>query len=142
MKRNVKIAIVVLVALAVVLTGFVANALGLGGFLSRVGRNYAKYKSNDKVVATVNGNPIYFSNVALQYLSAKSVYEIQLPEFKKHFPHNYEQFISKPDPFKILNSDINYMILSDYVKKSGTKLDKNYAGHFISKQKKRIFLFD
>ncbi len=139
MKKNVKIIIIVLAALAIVLTAFVSNTLGLGGFLSKAGWNYAKYKSNDKVVATINGKPIYFSNIALQYLSAKSVYKIQLPEFEKHFPQNYEQFISKPDPFKILNADIDYMLLSDYVKKSGIKIDEDYAKNFIDQQRKEFF---
>lgn len=139
MKKKVRIAVIVLAILSVVSVAFASNALGLGGFLSKAGRNYAKYKSNDKIVATVNGKPIYFSNVALQYLSAKSVYEIQLPEFEKHFPQNYGQFIRKPDPFKILNADIDYMLLSDYVEKSGIKIDEDYVKNFIARQRKEFF---
>lgn len=139
--KNKKVTIITTVVLlaAIAIVAFSSKAFGIGGFLTNVGKQYAATKANDKVVATVNGEPIYLSIVKLQYLSAKKAYSLQLPEFKKNFPNNYQKFLSKPDPFKFLNNDIDYILLNEYIKKKGIKIDSQYLQRWTEQQKKEFF---
>ena len=137
-KKGILITAVVVLAL-IVISAFASRVSGIGGFFSKIGEKYAATKANDKVVATVNGKPVYLSIVKLQYLTAKKAYSLQLPEFKKNLPDNYEKFIKKPDPFKYLNSDIDNILLSEYVKKKGIKVDSRYLQNLTEQQKKDFF---
>ncbi len=139
--KNKKVIIIttVVVLAAIAIVAFSSKAFGIGGFLTNVGKQYAATKSNDKVVATVNGEPIYLSIVKLQYLSAKKAYSLQLPEFKNNFPNNYQKFLSKPDPFKFLNNDIGYILLNEYIRKKGIKTDSQYLQSWTEQQKKEFF---
>lgn len=63
---------------------------------------------------------------------------MELPELKKKYPNNYKQFLTKPDPFKFLNTSIDGILLDDYAKKIGVKPDKERLKSLIAQQKKEF----
>ena len=95
-------------------------------------------KSNNEVVAEVNGEKIYLSDVALHYFSSVVAYKIQMEEIKKNFGEEGLEELSKyePDPMKSLNSIIDNKLLVQYAKSKGYREDEEYLKNLVSEQKK------
>lgn len=94
---------------------------GTPPFLSIFGKYIYFAREYDTVVARVNGEPIYLSNVANEYFLKMESYEFH----RKYYGDKY--FETPPDPVKTLNGLINKRLIEQYMKKKGFSLiDKNH----------------
>lgn len=127
MRKKLVVSIVLLV-LGVFLALIAYNFATGTGFLSPIGGKISEIKSNDKIVAKVNGKPIYYSEIATWYLFKKVGYEIE----KKHFP---DLVLENPDPMSVLNEHIDSILLSQYAKEKGYEVDKGYYEELLKSAK-------
>jgi len=132
--------LILLIIVLLVLAGFFVytKVSGENSFLSTVSKLLFNVKSNDEVVAEVNGEKIYLSDVALHYFSSVVAYKIQKEEIKKNFGEEGLKELSKyePDPMKSLNSIIDNKLLVQYAKSKGYREDEEYLKNLVSEQKK------
>lgn len=127
MRKKLVVSVVLLV-LGVSLALLAYNSTRGIGFLSPIGNKISKIKSNDKIVAKVNGKPIYYSEIATWYLFKKVSYEIE----KKYLPNS---FLENPDPVNVLNEHIDSILLSQYAKEKGYEVDKDYYEELLKSAK-------
>jgi len=127
-----KIKIIFTVILIIFITGAVIYAgqrRVLGSGSSTYGTLLGKILKNDKVVATVNGEPFYLSEVAVAYLPAASSYletknalkdALNNPNISESQKDYIKSHLSNPpDPIAIMNNLIGSMLLYQNLKKEG-----------------------
>jgi len=127
MRKKLVVSIVLLVlGVSLALIAY-TSARGVG-FLSPIGSKISEIKSNDKIIAKVNGKPIYYSEVATWYLFKKAGYEIE----KKYLS---DSVLENPDPKNVLNELIDSMLISQYVKEKGYQIDEEYFEELLKSAK-------
>ena len=127
MKKKLVVSIVLLVlGVSLALIAY-TSAKGIG-FLSPIGSKISEIKSNDKIIAKVNGKPIYYSEIATWYLFKKAGYEIE----KKYLP---DSLLENSDPMNVLNEHIDSILLFQYAKEKGYEVDKAYYEELLKSAK-------
>lgn len=135
--RNIKVIILVALVVFIAFASYLVyeKVKGEQPFKSKITEKVQEISVNDKVVAKVNDIPIYLSDVARQYYSARYAYEIQ----KAYASKDIANMLTEPDPIDLLNANIDNMLLSQYAKEKGYKPDKNYLNELINSQKESFF---
>jgi hypothetical protein len=135
--KNLKIVLSVFLVVVIALASYFiyGKVRGEQPFQSKITEKVQEIRANDKVVAKVNDTPIYLSDVARQYYSARYAYEIQ----KTYVSKDMANMLTEPDPMDLLNTNIDNMLLSQYAKEKGYKPDANYLDELIKSQKESFF---
>ncbi len=135
--KKFKIIIIFLILASLTFVSYViyAKATGNNLFLSKITGPVQDVKENDKIVAKVNDEPIYLSNVALYYFSSEYAYEMQ----KQFGGEALSQVLTEPDPVKSLDDIINPKLLYQYAKSKGYKADQNYLNSLIKSQREAFY---
>ncbi len=130
MKKNIKIILVLvsILVIAIALTPLISKKVIASG-PDIYGSSLGKILKQNKIVATVNGYPIYLSDIAIPYFSAADSYLaakekleniLNDPNISETVKKNAERDLSNPpDPIKILNARINAILLYQDLKKKG-----------------------
>lgn len=134
-KFMIIVAVSVLVSLAFVSIVVHGQATGTNPFLSKITAAVQDVKQNDKIVATVNGEPIYLSKIASLYLSSKYAYDVQ----KQYAGASLLPMLVEPDPVRSLDNTIDSKLLYQDALDKGYKADQTYLNSLIESQKKSFY---
>ncbi len=131
--KGKKIVIAVVIVLAVVSLSYFA-VKGFGSGFSNYGRELGEViaSKDNPVVATVNGMPIYLSDVALPYFSQAVSYTRSKPELMDYInspgtseaekERAKETLFDVPDPESVMDRVINIALIDQYVLKKGVRI--------------------
>lgn len=143
--KNKKTLLITVILIAVVAVGALyfiqKDVYGSGN--SIFGLQLGKELKNDKIVATVNGDPVYLSDVAIPYFSMNVSYieakkrveqELNDPNTPSSVKESLKNFLVKPrTPRETLNSTIDLVLLYQQFKKEGKSIPEAKIEEEINK---------